>query len=312
MIKELAIKYGLADVDIQEFYEIYPWNVRSFKNDDENNIKLLFQDIIKYPVLSAEEEKNLILRYQHGDNHAKELLILHMSGYVVAVAKTLNWLGMSFLDLISEWMLWLERAITMYDITKSNRLSTYAHGWIHNYMLCALWRFNGSLSLPPHTITEIKFIDNMEQKLFETYGRPPTQDEIAGAVSDANYLWRTILKSRVIDLLHLKQWTLNLWHCNEDSKDDLGSHLIDNTTLTPIEECQKKYMKSNILYIINNVPIKRDENIIKMRYGLDWPRYTLEQIWKSLWITRERIRQIEKRFIIKIQSSPQLIKFLSS
>jgi DNA-directed RNA polymerase sigma subunit (sigma70/sigma32) len=70
-------------------------------------------------------------------------------------------------------------------------------------------------------------------------------------------------------------------------------------------------MKTNINHLIKNITTPRDANIIKMRFGLNWPVYTLEQIWKDMWVTRERIRQIEKRFIIKVRTSPQLNIFLS-
>lgn len=311
-LKELIRKYELSDEEMQEFYEIYPWDIRSFKGDDENNIKLFFQDICKYPSLSPEEEHALVQRYLRWDHSAKEKLILHMTGYVITLAKKFSWLGISLLDLVSEWLLGLERAITMYDPSKANRLSTYAHNRIHNYILCSLAKFNGSLSLPLHTITEIKFIDSIEQKLFQMYGRPPTQDEIICAVSEARHLWRAISENRVMHLMQLKQGSLNLWHCNsEDSKEDLGSQLVDLVTLTPAEECQKKFMKMNVNHLIKNIATSRDAGIIRMRFGLDWPVYTLEQIWKDMWVTRERIRQIEKRFIVKVRTSPQLSVFLS-
>lgn len=311
-LKELIRKYGLADADMQEFYEIYPWDIRSFKGDDENNIKLFFQDICKYPSLSPEEEHALVQRYQHWDQSAKEKLILHMTAYVVTLAKRFTWLGIPLLDLVSEWLLWLEKAIRTYDPSKAYRLCTYAHNWMHNYILCSLANFNGSTSLPLHTITEIKFINSIEQKLFQTFGRPPTQDEIICAVLEIRDLWRPTTEHRIMRLMQIKNGSLNLWHCNsEESKEDLGSQLIDQVTLTPAEECQKKYMKKNINDLIKNVATPRDASIIKMRFGLEWPVYTLEQIWKDMWVTRERIRQIEKRFIVKIRTSPQLNVFLS-
>jgi len=311
-LRELISKYDLSDKQMKEFYEVYLWDIRSFRGDDENNIRLFLQDISKYPSLSPTEEHELIVRYQHWDQSAKEKIILHMTGYVITLAKKFNWLGISLLDLVSEWLLGLERAITMYDPAKAHRLSTYAHNWIHNYILCSLAKFNGSVSLPLHTITEIKFIDSVEQKLFQTFGRPPTQDEIICAVSEASCQWRRILENRVMHLMHLKQGSVNLWHAMfKDSEDDLGSQLIDTNTLTPAEECQKEFMKTNVNHLICNIATPRDANIIRMRFGLNWPVYTLEQIWKDMWVTRERIRQIEKRFIIKVRTSPQLNMFLS-
>jgi DNA-directed RNA polymerase sigma subunit (sigma70/sigma32) len=93
----------------------------------------------------------------------------------------------------------------MYDPNKAERLSTYASFWIHHYIICSLAKFSGSLSLPMHTIAEIKFIDRVEQKLFQTLNRVPTQDEIICAVLEASNLKRAISENRIIDLIQLKQ-----------------------------------------------------------------------------------------------------------
>ena len=312
VIKGLIAKHELSEEDMAEFYETYSWNIRSFDSDDDNNIKLFLQDISRYPNLSSEEERELIKKFMHWDSAAKERLIIHMAGYVVSIAKKFVGVGISLLDLVSEWILWLEKAVMEFDPTKADRLSTYANAWINAYMLSALAKYNNVTSLPLHTINELKFIDGIEQKLFQTIGRQPTQDEIIVAVQEANHFKRTISAERVAKLLLIKQWSLYLWRpLDEDSRDNMWDTIIDKMTLTPLEESQKKYMRHNILALVESIMTPRDANIIKMRFGIDWPICTLEQIGQSLGVTRERVRQIEKKFIVKVRTHPQLNVFLS-
>lgn len=319
-IQELIRRYDLTQEDIQEFYEMYPWNIRSFKGDDENNIKFFMQDICKYPTLSAEEEEQLLDRSLKWDKAAKEKLILHMTGYVIAMAKKFTGLWLSLLDLVSEWLLGVEKAISLYKPDKSNRLSTYANRRIHNYILIALAEFNGIIWLPLHLISEIKLIDSVEQKLFQQFNRIPTQDEIISAVQEEYYRWRHIAKDRIVKILLLKQGPLSLSHTltcltgdSADKWDDtIGDYIKDPNTPDPLEECDKKAKKNNIIYLIDNTLDRRDASIIKMRYGIGCPKYTLKQIGENLGITRERIRQIEKRFVVKVRREPQLNMFLFS
>ena len=310
-VQELAKKYEISEEEIQEFYEMYSWNIRTFGSDDDNNIKLFLQDLSQCPKLSPTEERQMLLRYHAWDHSVKWIIIEHMAGYVICLAKKYTWFGIELLDLVAEWILWLERAITEFDPKKANRLSTYANAWINSYILCALARYNGTTAMPLHTINEIKFIDSIEQWLHIQYGRPPTQDEIVTAVKEAHHHWRNISPHRIVRLLTIKQGSIYLGQEFGDRGDTLGASIEDKSTLDPSEEAQRKYMKVNVLKLLSMVADPRDVTIIKMRYWLNWPVCTLQQIGEAIGVTRERIRQIEHRFINKIKTSPQLKMFLT-
>lgn len=311
-LASITKRYDLSDEDVQEFKDVFPWTMRSFEGDDENNIKFFMQDICKHTALSQEEEAATFQRYLLWDTAAKDKLILHMTGYVISLAKRFTGLGLSLLDLVSEWMLWLNKAISMFDPEKAKRLSTYAKTWICNYMLAALADYNGATSLPLHTMTEIKKIEGIEQSLFQQFGRPPTQDEIIHSMQWSYFFGRNISKRRVIRLMQLKQWSVSLNHEIQDWADiNTWDILEDTVTLTPAEESQKESLRKNVNYLINTMLSERDWTIIKMRFWIGWPKFTLEQIGQSLGITRERVRQIERRFILKVRQDPQLKVFLS-
>lgn len=118
---------------------------------------------------------------------ARDKLLLHMTGYVMTIAKRFTGFGLSLLDLISEGMLGVEKALSLYDMKKSNRLSTYANSWIRNYMLTALAECNGMMSLSLYIVNELKLIDNVQQQIFQDTGKIPTQDELYDAIQKAYY-----------------------------------------------------------------------------------------------------------------------------
>lgn len=314
-LQELIKKYELTNEDVQEFYETYSGNIRSFDGDDENNIKFFIQDICKYPTLSPEEEHELLELCVQWNMDARDKLLLHMTGYVMTIAKKFTGFWLSLLDLVSEGMLWVEKALGLYKLDKSKRLSTYANSRIRNYMLTALAEHNGMVSLSLYTTTELKLIDNVQAHLFQQFNRLPTQDELFEAIQKACYPWKTIDKKKIIKLLQIKQGVINLWsYANANdiyNTTTIWDLLEDNVTPTPSDKAQTDAMKKNILYLIDGTMNERDASIIKMRFGIGSPEFTLEQIGKTLGVTRERIRQIEKRFLTKVKCCPQLNVFLS-
>ena len=310
-LSDIVIREDISDEELQDFKDTYAWDIRSYGKEDDPLIMQFLKDINRYPKLSPAEEREFIYKYCRWDQLAKEQLIIHMTCYVVALAKRYYGLGLEFMDLVSEWLLWLNKAIEGFDPDKAWRLSTYASSWINTTILSALAKFSGTTSLPLHVINEIKFINGVEQTLFQTLWRNPTMNEIVAAAYKAHHLWRNISVERIGNLLTLRHgWSYisrHMW----DSDTMISDLIEDKNTLPPDEVAQRDCMCENVLKLIKDIASQRDADIIMMKFWINCPTFTLSQISKDKGISRERARQIVKRFVIKVRTCPQLKVFLS-
>jgi len=86
----------------------------------------------------------------------------------------------------------------------------------------------------------------------------------------------------------------------DEGRDALGDLLEDKSTLRPDQFAQQTSLRQNLDTILDMLD-EREAKIIKMRYGIDGPKYTLEQVGEEFNVTRERVRQIEQKVIQKLQ-----------
>jgi RNA polymerase primary sigma factor len=282
-----------------ELYEtIYRTNDKQFKDF----IKLYFNDISKIPLLTWEEEREIARKIKKWDEEAKKVLIESNLRLVISIAKKYFGSRLSFSDLIQEWNIWLIKAIEKFDPNKEFKFSTYATWRIKQSITKAIADMTKNVRIPVHLIDEINSYNKTYQLLFQKLGREPTSKEI----------WKELdfPMKKIKKLEEVIFWNVSLdreiW---DEGRDTLADIIEDWDTLRPDQFAEKNALRKNLDTILSMLD-DREAKIIKMRYGIDWPRYTLEQVWEEFDVTRERVRQIEQKVIQKLKDHEWLQKIL--
>lgn len=315
---DLADKLGIKILTIEEVLEqeaksvkketklgkMELYETKHSTNDTQfrDFIKLYFNDISKIPLLNAEEERNISRRVKKGDDEAKKILIESNLRLVISIAKRFFWSRLSFSDLIQEGNVWLIKAIEKFDPDKEFKFSTYATWWIKQSITKAIADMSKHVRIPVHLIDEINSYNKTYQLLFQKLWREPTSKEIS------QKLWFPIKKVKKLEEVIF--WNVSLdREVGDEWRDTLADLLEDPNTLRPDQAAEKNALRNNLDTILAMLD-EREAKIVKMRYGIDWPRYTLEQVGEEFDVTRERVRQIEQKVIQKLKEHAWLQKIL--
>ncbi len=265
-------------------------------------IKLYFNELSSIPLLSPEEEKEVAKKVKQWDEEAKKKLIEANLRLVISIAKRFLGSKLSFMDLIQEGNVWLMKAIEKFDPDKDFKFSTYATWWIKQSITKAIADMTKNVRIPVHLIDEINAYNRVSQELFQKLWREPTSQEIA------NKLWYPLKKVKKLEEVIFGNVSLDA-DVGDDWKNSLGDLIADEKTLRPDQYVNKKLTREKLDAILSMLD-EREAKIIKMRYGIDWPKYTLEQVWAEFNVTRERIRQIEAKVLAKLREHEWLQKLL--
>jgi len=282
--------------------ELYESKYRNNDSQYKDFIKLYFNDISKIPLLNSEEERDIAKRIKKGDENAKRILIESNLRLVISIAKRFFGSRLSFSDLIQEGNVWLIKAIEKFDPDKEFKFSTYATWWIKQSITKAIADMTKHVRIPVHLIDEINSYNKTYQMLFQKLWREPTSKEIW------QKLGFPIKKIKKLEEVIFGNVSLDR-EVGDEGRDTLADLLEDANTLRPDQYAEKNTLRDNldmILWMLDD----REAKIVKMRYGIDGPKYTLEQVGEEFNVTRERVRQIEQKVIQKLKEHTGLQKIL--
>ena len=271
-------------------------------NQHKDFIKLYFNDISKIPLLTADEEKEVARKIKKGDEAAKQRLVESNLRLVISIAKRYFGGRLSFSDLIQEGNIWLIKAIEKFDPDKEFKFSTYATWWIKQSITKAIADMSKHVRIPVHLIDEINSYNKTYQLLFQKLGREPTSKEIW------QKLWFPIKKIKKLEEVIFGNVSLDR-EVGDEGRDTLADLLEDGNTLRPDQLAERNTLRNNLDAILGMLD-DREAKIVKMRYGIDGPKYTLEQVGEEFEVTRERVRQIEQKVIQKLKEHQWLQKML--
>ncbi len=260
----------------------------------DDPVRMYLKEIGKVPLLSADEEINLAIRMENGDNEAKRRLAEANLRLVVSIAKRYVGRGMLFLDLIQEGNLGLIKAVEKFDYRKGFKFSTYATWWIRQAITRAIADQARTIRIPVHMVETINKLIRVSRQLLQELGRDPHPEEIAKEMN--------MSVDKVREIMKISQEPVSLeTPIGEEEDSHLGDFIPDDDVPAPAEAAAFTLLKEQLLGVLDTLT-PREEKVLKLRFGLDDGRArTLEEVGKEFNVTRERIRQIEAKALRKLR-----------
>ncbi len=250
--------------------------------------------ISRVPLLSAAEEVDLAKRVERGEMAAKNALIEANLRLVVSIAKRYAGRGLTLLDLIQEGNVGLIRAVEKFDWRRGFKFSTYATWWIRQAVTRAIADQARTVRIPVHVVDEVNRVKRLQRELTQVSGREPSMAEIAEKVE--------MTPERVEELLRISQDPVSLeTPVGEDGDARLSDLVEDTRTPAPLDEVLGRMAERDLERMLDSLET-REREIIELRYGLgEHEPMTLDDLGKTLGLTRERVRQIQKRTLSKLK-----------
>ncbi|UUV18535.1 RNA polymerase sigma factor RpoD/SigA [Fusobacteria bacterium ZRK30] len=256
-------------------------------------VSLYLKDIRQYEILTKEEELKLLIAAKNGCEESKEKLILSNLRLVVNVAKKYTRKGLGLIDLISEGNFGLIHAIKKFDVDKGFRFSTYAVWWIKQSITKSIISKGREIRIPSYKYDMLNKINKyIMNHVMETSKYPDFNEISKGLNIPEDKIQKVMLEFQ--DLMSLNA--------------SIGEDIFLEDTISQPEE---QSLENQVLREIGKEEITkmldalkpREKEIVKLRYGIDgYDIHTLEEIGKTFNITRERVRQIEKKTLLKLKT----------
>ena len=269
-------------------------------NDDitDDSVRMYLREIGKIPLLSLEKETELAEKAMQGDQRAKDKMAEANMRLVVSIAKRYSGRGLELLDLIQEGNTGLLRAVDKFDPSKGFKFSTYATWWIRQAITRAIADQARTIRIPVHMVETINKLMRTSRRLTQELNREPTNQELAKEmdmdVEKIEYIQK--IKQDITSL------DAGIGRDGEEGEEStLGDFIEDEDTASPEESATVQLLKEQVREILSTLS-DRERKILEMRFGLNSTKsHTLEEVGLEFAVTRERIRQIEAKALMKLK-----------
>lgn len=277
-----------------------------FGSGEDDSVRVYLKEIARHKLLSGREEIELARALKRGDQLARRRLIQANLRLVVSIAKRYKNHGLSFQDLVQEGSLGLMRAVEKFDPEKGNKFSTYATWWIRQAVTRALANKSRTIRVPVHMNEVINKLRKSARDFSQELGRVPTPDELSELSG--------LSKEKVMLAFGSAKVPLSLDSlCGEESDSTLADLIEDSEGTLPDEAAAAKLLHGHLREVLAELT-DREKEIIQLRYGLNTNRsFSLEELGRTLHMSREQVRQIELRAMQKLRRrcDAHLREFLS-
>lgn len=262
---------------------------------ESKSLEKYLQDVSKEEMITAEEEVELAIKIQSGDERALNRLVRANLRFVISVAKQYQNTGLTLEDLINEGNLGLIEAAKRYDHTKGFKFISYAVWWIRQSILKAAADNSRTIRLPHNRLGEIQKISKASNEFEQKNERSPTADEL----SDLTEM--DVAKVEMSLKMSKKQVSIDAPMSNDDDNNSLVSVLENSDTPDPSDKLLQESLSQDLERTLSYLKGMEAE-VIRLFYGLGGTsEMTLEEIGNTFGLTRERIRQIKERGLRRLR-----------
>ena len=278
----------------------------------DDPVKMYLKEIGSMRLLDSDEEIVLAKKVEKGslpdatdedkkeaDDAKKELADRNLR-LVVSIAKKYLGRGLQFLDLIQEGNLGLLKAVDKFDYTKGYKFSTYATWWIRQAITRAIADQARTIRVPVHMVETINKLNRISRQLLQEKGREATNEELAEAMG--------ISVEKIREVKKIAQDPISLeTPIGEKEDSHLGDFIEDHETVAPDDAAGSILLREQIEELLQSLT-DRERQVLELRFGLkDGKTRTLEEVGKYFDLTRERIRQIEGKALVKLKKSAKTL-----
>jgi RNA polymerase primary sigma factor len=258
-----------------------------------DSLTLFMNDAGRYPLLTAAEEVALAKRFERGDRAAKERMINSNLRLVVSIAKRYQGHGIQLGDLIQEGVIGLNRAVEKFDWRRGFKFSTYATWWIRQACQRAVSNQSATIRVPTHVHERRVKLNRARQRLQAAGGDDPTAEQLAEATG--------------LDLQHVEEAlgaveasvSLNQ-AIGSDGDGEFGDLFADESALDPETEAADALRRRSVRHAMGRLP-ERERRVLELRFGFDGEATSLEHIGRELGMSRERVRQVERDALARLE-----------
>ena len=290
-------------------------------------VRLYLKEIGKVPLLSAAQEVELAKAVEAGlfaaerladpglsEALKRDLQAVAVAGVlakrhlveanlrlVVSIAKRYVGRGMLFLDLIQEGNLGLIRAVEKFDYVRGFKFSTYATWWIRQAITRAIADQARTIRIPVHMVETINKVGRLQRQLLQELGREPTPEELGAALD--------LPAAKVVEIQGLAREPVSLdTPVGQTDDSHLGDFIEDVDAVVPVDAASVLLLKQQLGHVLHELT-DREKTVIELRFGLtDGRARTLEEVGQAFGVTRERIRQIESKTLLKLRHPSRAAK----